>query len=141
MSASAGTPESVTPTVRPLPPAAYVRMTFVLRVGLGISLAILGGGIVAYILMNPNESSSTVLSTNPILTYLSLAGLGSGLAAGSIGAVLTLGLLVLVATPIVRVVSGMYYFRQGRERAMTAIALAVLFLLLLGLLVIGPNVR
>lgn len=129
------------PSVPPLPPEAYARMTFVLRVGLGIAIAILGGGIVAYLLLNPGQASSTVLANNPILSYLSLPGLGAGLGSGSVGAVLTLGLIVLVATPIVRVVSGLYYFRKVGERAMTFITFTVLILLLLGLLVIGPHVR
>jgi len=127
--------------VHRLPDEAYVRMTLVLRVGLGVAVAILLGGIVAYVLANPGASSANVLAHNPILSYLSVPGLGSGLAAGSIGAVLTLGLIVLVATPIVRVVSGLYYFRRVGERAMTAISFAVLVLLLLGLLVIGPFIR
>ena len=138
---AASLPATEPPAVKPLPPEAYVRMTLVLRLGLGISLAILGGGIVAYLLLNPGVSSSEVLSNNPILGYLSLPGLGSGLAAGSVSAVLTLGLIVLVATPILRVVSGLYYFRKVGERAMTGITFAVLILLLLGLLVIGPHVR
>ena len=129
------------PTVHRLPGEAYVRMTLVLRLGLGLSLAILGGGIVAYLVANPGESSQSVLTSNPILAYLSVPGLGSGLGAGSIGAVLTLGLIVLVATPLMRVVSGLYYFRKVGERAMTGISLAVLLMLLLGLLVIGPHVR
>jgi len=127
--------------VNALPPEAYARMTLVLRLGLGIALAILGGGIVAYLVQNPGESSSSVLSNNPILSYLTFPGLGSGLGAGSVSAVLTLGLIVLVATPIVRVVSGLYYFRKVGERAMTGIAFAVLVLLLLGILFIGPHVR
>lgn len=129
------------PSVKPLPSEAYVRMTFVLRVGLGVSLAILAGGILAYLILNPGASSSSVLSENPILGYLSLPGLGSGLASASVGAILTLGLIVLVATPIVRVLSGLYYFRRAGERAMTAVTLAVFVLLLVGLLFIGPHVR
>ncbi|HXY12189.1 MAG TPA: DUF1634 domain-containing protein [Thermoplasmata archaeon] len=116
-------------------------MTYVLRLGLGLALVVLAGGIIAYIVENPGVSSSTVLSSNPILGYLSFPGLASGLASGSVGAILTLGLIVLVATPIVRVVSGMYYFRKGGEREMTAISFTVLVLLLLGLLVIGPYIR
>jgi len=140
MSAIPGPPTDSSP-VKPLPPEAYVRMTFVLRLGLGVSLAILGGGIVAYLLLNPGVSSSTVLANNPILSYLTFPGLGSGLASGSVSAILTLGLIVLVATPIVRVVSGLYYFRKVGERAMTVITFSVLILLLLGLLFIGPHVR
>jgi len=127
--------------IHALPAEAYARMTLVLRVGLGVALAIVGGGIVAYIVANPGATSSSVLSSNPILNYLSFPGLGSGLASGSIGAILTLGLIVLVATPIMRVVSGMYYFRKVGERAMAGITFAVLVMLLLGLLFIGPHVR
>ncbi len=127
--------------VHRLPPEAYVRMTLVLRIGLGVALALLTGGIIAYVATNPGATSSTVLSTNPILAYLSFPGLASGLASGSIGAFLTLGLVVLIATPVLRVVSGMYYFRKGGEREMTAISFTVLVLLLLGLLVIGPYIR
>jgi uncharacterized membrane protein len=140
MNAPSPTPVE-SPTSHPLPAEAYARMTLVLRLGLGIALAILGGGIVAYILANPGATSSSVLSNNPIANYLSFPGLGTGLGDGSVGAVLTLGLIVLVATPIVRVVSGLYYFRKVGERAMTVITLAVLVMLLLGVLFIGPHVR
>ena len=127
--------------VSPLPPDAYLRMALVLRVGLGVALALLGGGLVAYVVAHPGASSSTILAQNPILSYLSFGGLGSGLASGSIEAYLTLGLVALVATPIIRVLSGIYYFRRAGERSMTAITFAVLVLLLVGLLVIGPYVR
>jgi uncharacterized membrane protein len=138
----AGASRSAEPTVvQPLPPAAYARMTLVLRLGLALSLAILGGGVVIYLLLNPGMSASSVLSSNPILSYLSLSGLEAGLASGSVNAVLTLGLIVLVATPIARVASGLYFFGKVGERAMTAIAFAVLVLLLLAVLVIGPLVR
>ncbi|HEY1197661.1 MAG TPA: DUF1634 domain-containing protein [Thermoplasmata archaeon] len=128
-------------SVKPLPNEAYVRMTLVLRVGLGLSLAILVGGLVAYVASHPGATSASVLSGNPILGYLSLPGIASGLASGSVEAFLTLGLVVLVATPIVRVLSGFYYFHRAGERAMTAITLGVFVLLLVGLLVIGPLVR
>jgi len=136
-----GAPVSPPIEAHRLPDEAYVRMTLVLRLGLGLAIAVLLGGIVAYVLAHPGQSSENVLAHNPILNYLSVPGLGTGLAAGSIGAVLTLGLIVLVATPIVRVVSGLYYFRKVGERAMTAITLTVLVLLMLGLLVIGPFIR
>jgi uncharacterized membrane protein len=129
------------PSVRPLPPEAYTRMTFVLRLGLGISLATLAGGLVVYLLQNPGASSTSVLSGNPTVNYLSFSDLASGLASGSVGAVLTLGLVLLVATPIVRVASGFYFFGKAGERAMTVITFAVLALLLLGVLFIGPLVR
>ena len=134
-------PTSHERTVAPLPPDAYLRMALVLRIGLGVALALLGGGLVAYVLAHPGASSSSILAQNPILSYLSFGGLGSGLASGSIEAYLTLGLVALVATPIIRVLSGFYYFRRAGERSMTAITFAVLVLLLVGLLVVGPYVR
>jgi len=141
MTASSDTAPVRASPAQPLPPEAYARMTLVLRLGLALSLAILASGVVIYLLVNPDLSPSSVLSNNPILSYLSLQGLGSGLAAGSVSAVLTLGVIVLVATPIVRVVSGLYVFAKVGERAMTAIASTVLVLLLLAVLFIGPLVR
>lgn len=126
---------------KPLPAEAYRRMTLVLRLGLGLALAILTVGFVAFVAMNSGLSWSAVVSTNPILNYLSFPGLASGLASGSIPAYLTLGLIVLVATPIVRVVSGCYYFEKAGEHAMTAITFTVLVLLLVGILLIGPYIR
>lgn len=127
--------------LRTLPDSAYRRMTVVLRVGLIVSLLIILAGLAAYLAENPSLSSGAVVSSNPSLQYLTFPGLGSGLVSGAPQAYLTLGLLVLVATPLVRVMSGFYYFRQGRERAMAAITFIVIVLLLVGLLVLGPLIR
>jgi len=127
--------------VRTLPDKAYLRMTLVLRVGLVGSLLILAGGLAAYLAENPSTSAAAEVNSNPTLQYLSVPGLASGLLAGSAEAYLTLGLLVLVATPLVRVISGLYYFQAGHERAMTAITFTVVVLLLVGLLVLGPLLR
>ncbi len=128
-------------SVVPLPGEAYVRMALVLRTGLVLALAVLTGGVVGFIVSNPSSSTSAVLSANPILPFLTFDGFLSGLGTGSVGAYLTLGLVLLVATPIARVVSGLYYFRRARERTMTAVTFTVLVLLLIGILVIGPLVR
>jgi uncharacterized membrane protein len=124
-----------------LPPDAYARMTLVLRIGLLVSIAVSVAAIVAYLLANPGATFASIVSSNPILQYLTASGLGHGLATGSIPAYLTLGMLVLVATPLLRVLTGMYYFHRGGEREMTAVTIAVLVLLLVGILVIGPLVR
>lgn len=116
-------------------------MAQVLRAGLYTSLLLLIGALVAYLLIHPSVMSAQAIASNPILQFLSLSGLATGLAAGDPAAYLTLGLLVLVATPILRVASGFYYFRRGGERTLTAITFTVIVLLLLGLLVIGPLVR
>lgn len=141
MSALHGTPEGGPIPRRQLPDEAYRRMTVVLRVGLVASLVILAAALLTYLLLHPSSSSGAVIASNPILEYLSLSGLARGLASGSVEAYLTLGLLVLVATPVLRVVAGLYYFARGHERAMTAITFTVTVLLLIGLLVLGPWVR
>jgi len=124
-----------------LPPGARVYMTWILRGGLFASIAVLIGGLIAYLLRHPGVSYESVVSSNPILGYLSLQGLARGLAAGSVEAYLTLGLLILVATPLLRVASGFYYFERGRERMLALVTFTVLVLLLVGILVIGPLVR
>ena len=132
---------STPPSVKPLPDEAYVRMTLVLRVGLGLSLAILAGGLVAYWSPTRGPRRRPCCPETRSSSTSSFPGLFSGLASGSVEAFLTLGLVVLVATPIVRGLSGFYYFRRGGEREMTAITLGVFALLLVGLLVLGPLVR
>jgi uncharacterized membrane protein len=123
------------------PPAAYVRMSLVLRVGLLTALLLLGAALATYLVLHPMAMSGPAIASNPILRFLDVPGLVAGLAAGDPVAYLTLGLLVLVATPIVRVASGCYYFRRGRERALTAITFTVVVLLLVGLLLVGPYIR
>lgn len=124
-----------------MPPSAYAKMALVLRIGLLAALAILAAAITAFCLAHPSTTPAAVITTNPILRYLGLAPLWQGLARGTVEAYLTLGVLVLLATPILRVLSGFYYFRRGREVEMSAITFAVLALLLFGLLVLGPALR
>lgn len=116
-------------------------MTLVLRLGLAAALTILLGSLAAYLAENPSASSSGTISANPIVQYLTLGGLARGLASGAPEAFLVLGLFVLIATPILRVITGIYYFGTNRERVMTGVTSAVLVLLLLGILVIGPLIH
>jgi uncharacterized membrane protein len=116
-------------------------MTLVLRVGLLSSLALLAVALGVYLAEEPSATSQGTIGSNPALQYLSLSELGSGLASGSPAAYLTVGVLVLVATPVVRVLSGFYYFERGGERIMAGLTITVFALLLVGLLVIGPLVR
>ncbi len=127
--------------VRALPDAAYRRMTLVLRGGLAVSLVVLVASLIVHLVRHPGTTAQQAIAQNPILGYLTASGLGAGLAHGTAEAYLTLGLLLLIATPIVRVVSGCYYFERGGERGMATITFLVLVLLLVGILVIGPLVR
>lgn len=127
--------------LHPLPPVAAVTMTHVLRIGLGIALAIQFGALVAFGIQNPSADSSTVIATNPITNYLSIGGLASGLGSGAPEAYLTLGVLALLAVPVARVLAGFYFFHHNGEILVARITLGVLVLLILGLVVIGPLIR
>ena len=124
-----------------LPDSAYRDMTRILRAGLLLSLALLVGGLIAFVLANPSLAFAELIATNPILSYLGLASLASGLATGQVQAYLTLGVLVLVATPIARVLTGFYFFAQNRERELATITALVAALLVISVLVVGPLVR
>jgi uncharacterized membrane protein len=138
--AAPGPPPPAFPPPR-LPPSAYPRMALVLRVGLLASLALVFAALAVLVAQQPTASASASLPAPSTVALLNLAHLAHGLAAGNPLAFLTLGLLGLVATPLVRVASGLYYFRRSHERALVAVATTVLILLLLGLLLIGPTVR
>ena len=125
----------------PLPAEAYRKMTLVLRVGLLSALAILLSALAAYLLENPAGTSAGTISSNPITSYLTLAGLAHGLATGAPEAYLALGTFVLIATPLLRVATGIYYFGAHHERTLTAVTVTVMILLLLGILVIGPLIH
>jgi uncharacterized membrane protein len=124
-----------------IPDDAYRRTTLLLRGGLLTSLAILLGALISYLVAHPNLSSSAAISSNPVVAYLNLGGLGHGLASGAPEAYLALGVFVLIATPVLRVAAGVYYFRRGHERTMAWVTFTVLVLLILGVLVIGPWIQ
>ncbi len=138
MAAAAEHPEGRT---QDLPNSAYVDMSRVLRAGLVLSLLILFGALVAYLVANPSETFSEVIQSNPIAQYLGLAALATALAQGVPEAYLTVGILVLLATPILRVITGLYFFQRNGEKTIARIALVVTVLLILGLLVIGPVIH
>jgi uncharacterized membrane protein len=124
-----------------LPATAYPRMALVLRIGLGLAVALILGSLAVLVAQHPGEQATATLPPSSTTADLNLVHLGHELLAGDPVAFLTLGLLVLVATPLVRVASGLYYFHRSREAAIEGVAFTVLLLLLLGLLVIGPLVR
>ena len=124
-----------------LPDSAYRDMTRILRAGLILSLIVLVGGVIAFVLANPSLAFAEMIAGNPILNFLGVSSLASGLASGQIEAYLTLGVLVLVATPIARVLTGCYFFAQNHERELATITAVVAALLLVSVLVVGPLIR
>ncbi|MGI0132912.1 MAG: DUF1634 domain-containing protein [Thermoplasmata archaeon] len=124
-----------------LPPIAYHRMALVLRVGLAIAGGLLAVALVAYLRDHPGGTLPSILEHNPIGAYLDPVGLVSGLMQVHAQAFLTLGILVLVATPLARVATGCYYFVRGEDRPLARISAIVLVLLIVGILVLGPLLR
>jgi uncharacterized membrane protein len=140
MSAPAAPRPDPVPTSE-LPDSAYRLMATTLRAGLAIALAVLAAAAIALIAVRPGSSAGAWVSANPLVGLLDLSALGRGLAAGRPEAYLTVGVFALIATPVVRVVTGVYSFYRLREPGMVALSAAVLLLLLFGLLVLGPLVR
>lgn len=132
------------PAERPageLPASAYRRMSLVLRVGLLGALALFAAGLAALVARHGSSASGGWVRPNALAGYLDLRHLGGALAAGTPEAYLTLGVLVLIATPVLRVVGGALAFAGHGERRMALLSLAVLAMLLLGLFVLGPVIR
>jgi uncharacterized membrane protein len=122
-------------------PTAAKRMAWLLRGGLVLASVLLAAGLVAFMLLHPNEDRRTLVNSNPIVGYLQVRALWAGLEGGHTQAYLTLAVLVLVFTPVARVLLGWYYFHRSGDRVLMWISASVLGLLLLGLFVIGPLVR
>ena len=124
-----------------LPRSTYRRLSLELRTGLAIALALFAGALGVLVAQAPGEGAGSWISENPLVRYLDLRQLGAGLLSGAPVAYLTLGVLALIATPVLRVLGGTLAFFAHGERRMGAITATVLALLLLGLLVVGPLVR
>lgn len=116
-------------------------MAMALRVGLIVALALFAGALAALVVRSAGSASGTWVSTNALVPYLDLRRLARGLAAGTPEAYLTLGVYALIATPVVRVATGLGAFLVHEERRMAALTSVVLVLLFVGLLVVGPLVR
>lgn len=121
-----------------LPANAYRRMSAVLRTGMVGSAALLIAGLTDFVLRHPYGDLPGLVRSNPIAGYLNPAGLLRGIVQLRSEAVLTLAILVLVATPLARVATGFYYFVRDADRALAKISLTVLVLLVAGIFVLGP---
>jgi uncharacterized membrane protein len=88
----------------------------VLRGGMAISLSVLLIGLFMYAL-DPSGAGNVTLSLEEVL---------SGLAAGEPIAVISLGILLLIATPFSRVVTAMGVFVVDREPRFIAVSVLVI---------------
>ena len=99
-------------------------ITFVLRAGMILSVCIMVLGLAIYILF-PAQSSTAV----------SIQQLPTEILEGNGQAILLVGILVLIATPLARVLTALAVFIIDRDLKFIAICALVLFVLLLAVLV------
>jgi uncharacterized membrane protein len=113
----------------------------VLKYGVIISTVLLLTGLALVILEKPAGLPTSVeqlISTNYGKPTLDAGQLLSGAAQGTPIFVIQLGLVVLLATPIVRVLASVIVFAVERDRTYVAITLIVLMILLLSIFIVGP---
>ncbi|MCL4324275.1 MAG: DUF1634 domain-containing protein [Candidatus Thermoplasmatota archaeon] len=133
-------PEPDTTDVK-LPPRAYSRMALVLRLGLVVSMTLIVLALAAYVVHHPDLTQDQLLTRNPIADYLSPGGLLAGLIGLHAEAYMTLGIVLLAATPVARVFTGMWYFSKAEDIPLTWVAGTVFCMLLFGFFILGPLVK
>jgi len=113
----------------------------VLKYGVVISAVLLLVGLALLLVEQPAGMPSSVqqlTSSNFDKPTLDLGQLLSGVAQGSPGYVLQLGVVVLLLTPVVRVLASVIVFAVEKDRTYVVITLIVLGILLFSILVVGP---
>ena len=104
-----------------------------LRAGISVSLTLIFAGTVVSFVHHPdytNSAEALARLTRPGMAPHDLREVGAGLATIRGQAIVMLGLLVLMATPVLRVAVSLVSFLRSRDRAFALLTSAVLFLLL-----------
>ena len=109
-------------------------MGLLLRVGvvLSCSLMLLGG--IVYVLRHGGEATTFTKFQGEPPALESIRGILREVRAGSSRGVIQLGVLTMIATPVLRVAFAVYGFARQRQWLFTGISLTVLGLLAFGLL-------
>ena len=113
----------------------------ILQVGIVLSAALIGIGIVLMVAVPPSGTPATLQGA--ISSKFGGPNLGastwlSGIPRGNAVSVLQLGTLVLLATPLVRVGASVLLFLKVGDTVYVGITLLVLVMLLLAIAVVGP---
>ena len=116
------------PTVPPILPRL---ISHTLRLGALVSGALILIGLVLLISGSPAFFANATVQGAPV----SLSGLATGLAHGQAVDILLLGFLVLIATPLARVILSAVMFASVRDRPFTVLTAGVLLLLGVSVLV------
>lgn len=111
-----------------VPPALRGAVGRILRTGTVVSSVLLVAGLVVYAILGGGD-----LLAAPVRLH---AGGGSSSGGGVGGDLVVLGLLVLVGTPLARVVTSVGVFAAARDRPFTLLTLLV-FVVLVSTVVVG----
>ena len=133
-----GNNESSHPTRDPLMRRLEILISNVLRVGVIASVALIVVGMVLVFVQHPAYVNSSdelpnIVSSKAIFPH-TLDALLAGVRNFQGEAIVTLGLLVLMGTPVTRVAVSILAFIYNRDRVYTVITAAVLTLLFISLL-------
>jgi uncharacterized membrane protein len=116
--------------------ALEIGIAGVLRGGVTVSLLLIVAGTVVSFVHHPEYLRSLVALgrlTQPGIALHSVSEVLAGLRAGHGQAIVALGLLLLLATPVLRVALALALFLKDRDRTFAALTFAVLVLLLVSL--------
>ncbi|MGI5861814.1 MAG: DUF1634 domain-containing protein [Myxococcales bacterium] len=127
-------PEAASPEARPAPTLEAL-LSRLLRAGIFVSIALMALGTALSYLNNPTfferTRAPTAAAWSAAYTPRTLLEVFEGVGEGSGRALVVLGLLTLVATPVARVAVSLFSFVKRREHAYAVLAALVLGLLLL----------
>lgn len=104
-----------------------------LRTGVILSAFVVLGGGICYLLQHGHDSTAFRTFHAEPATYRTISGIVSASVHGNCLAVIQLGLLLLIATPVARVAFSLVAFGLRRDRTYVWVTFAVLVILLYGL--------
>jgi len=105
-----------------------------LRAGVALAVLVVLAGGVLYLGRYGEEPAKYRSFHGENAHLLSVAGTADAAFGGDPAAIIQLGLLILIATPIARVIFSVFAFAAGRDRLYVGITLIVLAILLASLL-------
>lgn len=119
---------------------AVVRIGTLLRYGVLLAATVLGTGGAIYLSRHWSEEVPNRRAFEPVPPEFSRPGpIAEAALAGRGRAIIQLGLLVLIATPVLRVAFSVVVFARQRDYYFVAFTLIVLAVLILGFVVVPPN--
>ena len=122
------------------PESLNVVLGNVLRYGVVLSGLVTAIGALLFAVANGFSESGTFISYNPnsiphSFVIISLQGLINGLVAIDPGALIEIGVILLIATPVARVLVSVFLFGAEGDKLYVILTAAVLAVLLFGILI------